>query len=118
MYAVTIKRQQCRYSDWLRAGRQRVRSSSPNVETIFSSSMSSRPVFEPTQPPMQRVLGALSPGVKLPGRDADHSSTQILFTTCDGNQNILCNDREIGGYTRAVSRQRLGKHVPAKETTE
>jgi hypothetical protein len=25
---------------------------------------------------------------------------------------FLCNDREIGGYTRAVSRQRLGKYVP------
>jgi hypothetical protein len=25
---------------------------------------------------------------------------------------LLCNDREMGGYTRAVSRQRLGKHVP------
>jgi hypothetical protein len=24
----------------------------------------------------------------------------------------------MGGYTRAVSGQRLGKHVPAKQTTE
>jgi hypothetical protein len=24
---------------------------------------------------------------------------------------LLCNDREMGGYTRAVSGQRLGKHV-------
>jgi hypothetical protein len=28
---------------------------------------------------------------------------------------LLCNDRETGGYTRAVSRQRLGNHVPAKQ---
>jgi hypothetical protein len=26
---------------------------------------------------------------------------------------LLCNDREISKYTRAVSKQRLGKHVPA-----
>jgi hypothetical protein len=25
---------------------------------------------------------------------------------------LLCNDREMSGYTRAVSRQRLGKHIP------
>jgi hypothetical protein len=35
---------------------------------------------------------------------------------------FLCNDREMGGYTRAVSGQRLSKHVPAatdtKATTE
>jgi hypothetical protein len=31
---------------------------------------------------------------------------------------LLCNDSEMGGYTRAVSGQRLGKHVPAKQTTE
>jgi hypothetical protein len=24
---------------------------------------------------------------------------------------LLCNDREMGGYTRAVSGQQLGKHV-------
>jgi hypothetical protein len=27
----------------------------------------------PTQPPIQRVPRALSPGVKRPGREADHS---------------------------------------------
>jgi hypothetical protein len=26
---------------------------------------------------------------------------------------LLCNDLEVGKYTRTVSRQRLGKHVPA-----
>jgi hypothetical protein len=25
---------------------------------------------------------------------------------------LLCNEREMGGYTRAISRQQLGKHVP------
>jgi hypothetical protein len=33
----------------------------------------SRMVLGPTQPPIQWVLGALSLGVKRPGREADHS---------------------------------------------
>jgi hypothetical protein len=32
-----------------------------------------RPALEPTQPPIQRELAALSPGVKRPGREADQS---------------------------------------------
>jgi hypothetical protein len=39
----------------------------------FHVSMSSRPALGPTQPPMQWVPGALSPGVKRPRREADHS---------------------------------------------
>jgi hypothetical protein len=38
---------------------------------IFS--MSSRPALGPTQPPIQWVWGALSPGVKRQGREADRS---------------------------------------------
>jgi hypothetical protein len=34
----------------------------------------SRTALRPTQPPIQCVRGALSLGVKRPGRDADHSS--------------------------------------------
>jgi hypothetical protein len=30
---------------------------------------------------------------------------------------LLCNDREMGGYTRPVSGQRLSKHVPAATDT-
>jgi hypothetical protein len=30
---------------------------------------------------------------------------------------VAMNDREMGGYTRAVSGQRLGKHVPAATGT-
>jgi hypothetical protein len=33
----------------------------------------SRPALEPTQPPIQSVPGALTPGLKQPGREADHS---------------------------------------------
>jgi hypothetical protein len=40
----------------------------------FLFSTSSRPTLELTQPPIQSVPGALSPGVKRQGREADHSS--------------------------------------------
>jgi hypothetical protein len=39
----------------------------------FHFSMSSRPALGFTQPPIQWVPGGLSPGVKLPGREADYS---------------------------------------------
>jgi hypothetical protein len=39
--------------------------------------MSSRLVLEPTQPPIQWVPGALSPGVKRPGREDDNSPPSI-----------------------------------------
>jgi hypothetical protein len=40
---------------------------------IFFPTSASRPALGPTQPPMQWVPGALSLGVKRPGREADHS---------------------------------------------
>jgi hypothetical protein len=43
----------------------------PVGSRIFSTS--SRPALGPTQPPIQWVPGALSPSVKRPGREADHS---------------------------------------------
>jgi hypothetical protein len=43
----------------------------PVAARIFSTS--SRPVLGPTQPPIQWVPGALSPGVKRQGHEADHS---------------------------------------------
>jgi hypothetical protein len=46
---------------------------SPSRGKIFLLSTSSRPVLGPTKPPIQRVSGALSPGVKRPGHKADHS---------------------------------------------
>jgi hypothetical protein len=39
----------------------------------FLFSRSSRTALRSTQPPIQRVPGALSPGVKRPGREVDHS---------------------------------------------
>jgi hypothetical protein len=40
---------------------------------IFLFTTASRTVLEPTQPPIQWVSGAVSLGVKRPGREADHS---------------------------------------------
>jgi hypothetical protein len=62
-----------RYSDWLRAGRRRGQSSSPGRVKSFLFSTSSRPAMGPTQPPIQGVPVNLSPGVKRPGRKANHS---------------------------------------------
>jgi hypothetical protein len=41
-------------------------------EFFFSPPRPER-LWGPTQPPIQWVLGALSLGVKLPGREVDHS---------------------------------------------
>jgi hypothetical protein len=49
------------------------RSSSLGRVKNFLFSRSSRPALRATQPPIQWVPGALSPGVKRPGREADHS---------------------------------------------
>jgi hypothetical protein len=45
----------------------------PVAATIFLFFTSSRPALWPTQPPIQWVPRAFSPGVKRPGREADHS---------------------------------------------
>jgi hypothetical protein len=66
-----------RYSDWLRAGRPRDQSSSPAKDKIFLLSTSSGPILGHTQPPIQWVPRPLSPGVKRPGREADHSPPTI-----------------------------------------
>jgi hypothetical protein len=62
-----------RYSDWLRVGLPRGRSSIPGRGNIFLHSTSFRQALEPTQPPIQWVLEAISPGVKRLGRKDDHS---------------------------------------------
>jgi hypothetical protein len=41
---------------------------------ICLHSTASRPALRPTKPPLQWIPGALSPGVKRPGLEADHSS--------------------------------------------
>jgi hypothetical protein len=46
--------------------------SSPGRDWEFFSSAST-PALGPTQPPIQWVPGSLTLGVKLPGREADHS---------------------------------------------
>jgi hypothetical protein len=58
------------YSDGLRAGW-------PGFDSqhgkIFLFSTASRAALGPNQPPIQRILVALSAEVKRPGREADHS---------------------------------------------
>jgi hypothetical protein len=55
-------------TDGIRAGR-------PGFDSRQGQQIStaSRPIVGPTQPPIQRVLGPLSPGVKWPGLESDHS---------------------------------------------
>jgi hypothetical protein len=63
-----------RYSDWLRAGRSRGRGLCPGKVKNFLFSTSSRPALGSTQPPIQWVRGALSPGIERSGCEADNSS--------------------------------------------
>jgi hypothetical protein len=58
------------------AGRPRGQSSSPGTVKNCLFSTSSWSALGPTQPPIQWVWGggALSPGVKLQGHEADHSA--------------------------------------------
>jgi hypothetical protein len=44
------------------------------VGSKFFFSIASRPALGPTKPPIQRVPGALSPGVKRQGREVDYST--------------------------------------------
>jgi hypothetical protein len=54
-----------RYSVWIRAGRPGDRGLFPRRgERIFSLASVSRPALGPTQPPVQRIPGVLSPGLK------------------------------------------------------
>jgi hypothetical protein len=49
----------------------------PLGSEIFFYSTSSRVALWPIQPPIQWVPWALSPGIKLPGREADHSLPSV-----------------------------------------
>jgi hypothetical protein len=49
------------------------RGSVPLRGKVFIFSTASRPVLGPTQPPILWAQAALSPGVKWPDREADHS---------------------------------------------
>jgi hypothetical protein len=40
---------------------------------FFLFAAASRPALGPTQPPIRRVPGALTPAVKRPGREVEHS---------------------------------------------
>jgi hypothetical protein len=60
--------------DWIDGGRPRVQISRPGMGKIFSPfSEMSTPILGPTKLPIQWAMGTLSPGVKRPGRETDHS---------------------------------------------
>jgi hypothetical protein len=40
---------------------------------FFRFAIEFRPALGPTHPPIERVSGVISPGIKWPGREADHS---------------------------------------------
>jgi hypothetical protein len=70
---------------------------------IFLLTTVSRTALGPTQPPIQRVAGALSLGVKLPGREADHSppfSAEVkewveLYLHSPGSWNMVMQEQFI-----------------------
>jgi hypothetical protein len=66
-YGYSLRDPGSRDSDWLRAGRPRVRGSSPGMVKNFLFSMLSRPSLGSTQPPIQWVLGATFPVGKAAG---------------------------------------------------
>jgi hypothetical protein len=84
-------------------------------------STSSRPVLGPTQLPIRWVPGALSPGVKSPGREADPSpptsaevkKTWIYTSTPPYVLSLLGN----GKFPLIVASQRLGRNVTAVTNT-
>jgi hypothetical protein len=52
---------------------------SPDRVKNFLFSKSSRPALRSTQPPIKWVPGALSLGIKRPGREVDHSPPSSAF---------------------------------------
>jgi hypothetical protein len=71
MYYVHGPGQLSQYSDGPRAGQPGF--DSQQGQEIFLYSTVSRLALRPIQPPIQWVLGALSPGVKQLGHEAAHS---------------------------------------------
>jgi hypothetical protein len=58
----------------LGAGRPVFKFPAATMIGLFLFATGSRPAQEHTQPPIKWVPGALTPGVKRPGRETDHSS--------------------------------------------
>jgi hypothetical protein len=72
-----------RYSDWLRAGRPRGRSSIFGVVKNVHFSLSCRPALGPTKPPIQWVPGSF-PG----GKVAVAWSWPLTSNYCRGQENV------------------------------
>jgi hypothetical protein len=63
--------------------------STPGRSKMSLYSTASRPSLEPTQLPMECVLEALSPGIKRPWREADHSPPSSAGVKNEGAINPL-----------------------------
>jgi hypothetical protein len=74
-------------------------------EDTFLFSISSTPALGPTQPSIQWVPGALSRGVKRPGREANHShptSAEIKNDVCLINHNTTVPRQEQNSELEAA----------------
>jgi hypothetical protein len=69
----------------------------------FSSNLCVQPAVGPTQPPVQRVAGVLSPG-----RDADHSPSHLVpssrmsrsYTSSPASAFVVCSGKALDFYNR------------------
>jgi hypothetical protein len=118
-YLCLQNRQLSKYSDWLRAGRPRGRSSSPGRVKNFLFSTSSKPALESTQPRVQWVQEAISPGVKRPGREDDHSPPTSAGSRRRGSIDALnrvqrkaaefANNADQTGWEALADRRRVSR---------
>jgi hypothetical protein len=75
----------------------------PGGQVLFLFSKGSRPVLRPTQPPIQWVPGASSPGIKRQKRQADHSSPSSAMIKNYGAIPPLCRSQWPRGLRHEVS---------------
>jgi hypothetical protein len=104
-----------RYSDWLGAGRSRGRRSSPFKVKNFLFSTSSRPALGSIQPPIQWVLGALSPRAKRPGREADHSHPASAEVKAIQEQLYLLHPRWNRSPRQPITWQQVTSYATVRE---
>jgi hypothetical protein len=107
---------QCKYSVWLRTGRPGDRGSIPGRDKkIFPLASVSRPALRPTQLPVQRVPGVLSPGVKR-GRGVTLTTHPYLvprsrmsmgYTSSPPSASMACSGTALLLFSACVLRQTL-----------
>jgi hypothetical protein len=91
----------------LRTGRPRFDSRQRKEVLFFATA--SKPALGPTQYSFQCVLGSLSPGVKLSGREADHSlpcSAQVRTCTAIHSLPHMSSQRGVQSRSRYIFKAR------------